>query len=72
MKTLKEHLDDGVEQTLLSEAWKKKRMEQGYDGAADIMCRMQNVFEMQCVNQTFSSETLDALAHAICVGRANA
>lgn len=62
VKTLKEHLDDGVGQTLLSEAWKKKRMQQGYDGAADIMCRMQNVFEMQCVNQTFSSETLDTLA----------
>ena len=37
-------------------------MEEGYDGAAEIMCRLQNVFEMQCVNESFENEVLDLLA----------
>ena len=37
-------------------------MQQGYDGAAEVMCRIQNIFEMQCVNESFSSGTLEELA----------
>lgn len=62
VKTMGEHLNDGLQATFFNEEWKKSRMEQGYDGAADIMCRLQNVFEMQCVNESFSDETLDKLA----------
>lgn len=61
VKTLGEHLNDGLKQTFFDEEWKKRHIEQGYDGAADIMCRMQNVFEMQCVNECFANEVLDEL-----------
>lgn len=61
-KTLREHLNDGLAQTLFNEDWKKQRMEAGYDGAADIMEYMQNVFDMQCMNEAFTSETLDEIA----------
>lgn len=62
VKTLQEHVNDGLTRTLLNEAWKNRRMEEGYDGAAEIMHQMQSIFEMQCVNESFSDETLDALA----------
>lgn len=62
IKTLKEHVNDGLQQTFFNGEWKKARMEEGYDGAAEIMCRLQNVFEMQCVNESFEHEILDLLA----------
>ena len=62
VKTMKEHLEDGVKSTLFNEEWKQRQLDLGYDGAAEIMCRLQNIFEMQCVNENFSSETLDRLA----------
>ena len=62
VKTMKEHLEDGVKATLFNEEWKQRQLDLGYDGAAEIMCRLQNIFEMQCVNESFSSETLDRLA----------
>lgn len=62
VKTLREHVNDGLCATLLDEGWKKRRMEEGYDGAAEIMHRIQSIFEMQCVNESFSSEMLDELA----------
>lgn len=62
VKTLNAHLEDGLRNTLLNEDWKKNIMQQGYDGAAEVMCRIQNIFEMQCVNESFSSGTLEELA----------
>ena len=62
VKTMQEHLEDGVKATLFNEEWKQRQLDMGYDGAAEIMCRLQNIFEMQCVNESFSSETLDQLA----------
>lgn len=61
VKTMKDHVNDMLTETLFQEEWKQRRMEEGYDGAAEIMHRIQSVFEMQCVNECFSSETLDAL-----------
>lgn len=61
IKTLNEHLRDGLAQTLMDEAWRKKQMELGYDGAAEIMHRIQNVFDMQCVGDSFSDKLLDEL-----------
>jgi cobalamin biosynthesis Mg chelatase CobN len=62
VKTLREHVNEGLERTLLNEEWKKCQMAQGYDGAAEIMRHIQSVFEMQCVNESFTSQTLDCLA----------
>lgn len=62
VKTLNRHLEDGLRDTMLSGDWKRNMMELGYDGAAEFMCRIQNIFEMQCVGESFSSEILDELA----------
>lgn len=61
IKSLDEHLRDSLAKTLMDENWRKKQMEQGYDGAAEIMQRIQNVFDMQCVGGSFSDDTLDEL-----------
>ncbi len=37
-------------------------MGQGYSGAADLMRRIQTVFDTQCVLESVSHETLDAIA----------
>lgn len=62
VKTLNEYVTDGVKQTFLNEEWKKKRMQEGYEGAAEIMRRLQHVFEIQCVNESFTDEILDQVA----------
>ena len=62
VKTLQEHVNDTLARTMFQEEWKQRRMEEGYDGAAEIMHRIQSIFEMQCVNESFSSEVLDELA----------
>lgn len=62
VKTMQEHLNDGLKSSILNEEWKNQQLQQGYDGAAEIMCRLQNLFEMQCVGESFSSETLDEIA----------
>lgn len=68
VKTLSAHLEDGLKRTLLDDGWKKNVMQQGYDGAAEVMCRIQNVFDMQCVNESFSPQTLDELARQYATG----
>ena len=62
VKTLDEHLSDGLRATMLDDEWKRRMMERGYDGAAEIMHRIQNVFEMQCVGESFADNMLDELA----------
>lgn len=62
VKTLKEHVNDGLNQTLFSKEWKTAQMKHGYDGAAEIMRYIQSIFEIQCLNESFTDQVLDQLA----------
>lgn len=64
VKPLGEHLHDGLMATLLNGDWKRRMMARGYDGAAEIMCRIENVFDMQCMGGSFSDEALNELARS--------
>jgi len=62
-ESLADNLKRNTEQTLLNEFWKESTMQRGYDGAADIMQMMQNVFSSQCVTDCFADELLDRLTN---------
>lgn len=60
-KTLKEYVADGLNQTLLNDEWKEKQLKNGYEGAAEIMTRIQSVFDIQCLGEEFTNEQLKDL-----------
>jgi cobaltochelatase CobN len=62
--SLSAHVEHAIEDTLLNALWKEQIMEEGYSGAADIMCRIQNLFDTQCVCETITSSTLDAVVES--------
>ena len=59
---MQDHVENAIADTLLNDFWREQMMEQGYSGAADLMRRIQNVFETQCVLENVSHKTLDAIA----------
>ena len=54
-------ISQDINDTLLNMFWKQNCMDSGYDGASDIMHRIQNVFETQCLNDTVSDEMLNEI-----------
>lgn len=60
--SLSEQVERDIRQTLLNEAWRDSMMEDGTQGAADLMKRMQSVFDAKCANDCVQDATLDQLA----------
>ena len=56
---LADHVARSVQDTLLNAVWREQIMQQGYEGAAELMKRMQRVFETQCVCGNVSNEMMD-------------
>lgn len=56
---LADHVLRSIQDTLLNAVWREQMMELGYDGAAELMKRMQRVFETQCVCGNIPGGTLD-------------
>lgn len=48
-----------VDDTLLNELWRENKKKLGYQGAADFMFRLQNLFMDQCLNELLSDEMID-------------
>ncbi len=59
--SMSEHVEHSINDTLLNDIWKEQIMSEGYAGASDLMCRVQNLFDTQCVCENIPSETLDAV-----------
>lgn len=59
--TLHEELKQTVENTLLNPFWKENMKKRNYEGGAQFMQRLQNVFEWQCTTEAFQNETLDEI-----------
>ncbi len=57
-----DHVAQAIQDTLLNDVWREQMMGEGYQGAAELMCRVQNVFDTQCVCGNISDSTLDAVA----------
>lgn len=60
--TMADHVSRAIEDTLLNDVWREQMLEQGYQGAAELMERMQNIFDTQCVCENIAPGTLDAIA----------
>jgi cobaltochelatase CobN len=61
-ESLSKAIHTALRDTLLSEFWKDRVMERGYQGATEILLLLQNVFSAQCVGDCFDNPTLDTLA----------
>lgn len=57
------HMAQAVEDTLLNDVWREQMMAQGPQGAAELMQRIQNVFEIQCTCDAVPAEMLDTIAN---------
>ena len=60
--TLSEQVERDIEHTLLNAAWQDSTMVDGYDGASEMMHRIQNLFDAQCTGECVRDQTLDRLA----------
>lgn len=59
--SLSDHVSRAIQETLLNDIWREQTMAQGYQGAAQLMCRIQNIFDTQCVCEAIAPATLDAI-----------
>ena len=60
--SMSDHVAHAIQDTLLNDVWREQMMAQGYQGASELMCRIQNIFDTQCVCENIESDTLDAVA----------
>lgn len=58
---LADHVARAVSDTLLNDVWREQVMRDGYAGASDLMQRIQNAFEIQCVCGNIPSQTIDKI-----------
>lgn len=58
---LEEKLQETLEESLFNPLWKENVQEKGYRGAAELMERLQHVFEWQCLTRSFKDTELDRL-----------
>jgi cobaltochelatase CobN len=63
-ESLSEAINAALRDTLLCEFWKDSVMEQGYNGAAEMLLLLQSAFSAQCVCDCFDDRTIDALAES--------
>lgn len=59
--TLSEHMTRAIEDTLLNDIWREQMMTDGYAGAAELMRRVQTLFDTQCVCRNIPDQMLDAV-----------
>lgn len=59
IKSLKDHVTEAVKDTLLNEFWLEEEKKEGYMGASDLMQRMQNLFDTQCVGVGLEDSLVD-------------
>lgn len=59
---LSEHMAQAIEDTLLNDVWREQMMAGGYAGAAEVMRRVQTLFDAQCVCGDLPDQLLDAVA----------
>ena len=57
-----EHVTDAIRDTLLNDVWLEQVQSHGYAGGAELMERIQNLFDTQCVLEDLPPELLDAVA----------
>ena len=57
-----EHVTDAIRDTLLNDVWLEQVQSHGYAGGAELMERVQNLFDTQCVLENLPAELLDAVA----------
>lgn len=62
VRLLREKLGETLERTLFNPLWRENIKEQGYEGGAQFMHRLQNVFEWQCVTGQVEDAALNRLA----------
>lgn len=60
-KTLRESVQSDIDDTLLNVIWREKMKEKEYDGASEMMHRVQSVFDAKCTSECVEDETLDQL-----------
>lgn len=61
-ESLSNAMEADVNATLLNALWQENMKKQSYQGAAEIMRRIQTAFDGQCTGQLLRNETLDSLA----------
>lgn len=59
-----EHVSRAISDTLLNALWREQLTAEGYQGAAELMSRLQNVFDTQCVCGGIPDKTLDAIVES--------
>lgn len=58
---MEEHVAQAISDTLLNDLWQEQIMQDGYSGASELMCRIQNLFDIQCVCDSISDSTIDQI-----------
>lgn len=58
---LEDTLQETLDEKLFNPLWIENMQEKGYHGAAELMERLQNVFDWQCLTQSFEDAALDRL-----------
>ena len=62
---MSDHVTGAIRDTLLNDVWLEQLLTQDSDGASELMSRIQNLFDTQCVLENLSPELLDAVAKRI-------
>lgn len=60
--SMADHVARAMEDTLLNDIWQEQMMAEGYQGAAELMGRIQNIFDIQCVCENIPDSLLDTVA----------
>ncbi len=60
-----DHVTQAIRDTLLNDIWLEQVQSQGYAGASELMSRIQNLFDTQCVLENLTPELLDSVAERI-------
>ncbi len=59
VSTLKEEIKQNINDTFFNPLWKENIKEKGYRGATDIMRRIQNIFDWQCLSENIDNMDID-------------
>ena len=60
-----DHVTRAIRDTLLNDVWLEQVRAEGYAGGAELMSRIQNLFDTQCVLENLTPELLDDVARRI-------
>ncbi len=61
-QTLAESVQEDIDNTLLNAVWQEDVMKREYDGASEMMHRIQNMFDAKCTSGCVADETVDRIA----------